>query len=72
MKGLQYQEIDGAARLQRLGANSRLADTLGGPLWRAIIAAWPSNVPNTSSIVCANFLENKCQLIIFRDIAALL
>ena len=35
----RYRKIDDAARLQRLGAKSRLADALGGPLWRAVIAA---------------------------------
>ena len=39
MKGLQYHEIDGAARLQRLGAKTRLAEAMGGPLWRPFIAA---------------------------------
>ncbi len=35
----RYHKIDGAARLQRLGAKTRLADALGGPLRRAVIAA---------------------------------
>lgn len=39
MKRLQSHKIDDVPRLRRVGANFRLADAVGAPLWRAVLAA---------------------------------